>query len=90
MTQETAFEQRCQILADLWIRYRNDENFQDFISYNDLALPFAYAITNNFIEVANATLLKSFIDEAWGLLLTGMNIEDTGFDNLDHLLSAEE
>lgn len=84
---ETTFEKKCQILADLWLNLRDDVNFSDFIEYNDLGLPLAYAIDNGIVEKTdNAT---SFINEAWDLLLTGLELQDIGYDNLDELLNQE-
>lgn len=34
----TSFENRCNILSELWIEYRHEEDFKDFVSYNDLGL----------------------------------------------------
>jgi len=86
---ETPFRKKCEILADLWLNYRNDQNFQDFIQYNDLALPFAYGVANNILEVSADSQIPYFVDEAWRLLLEGLGIEDFGFDSLDDLLSIE-
>jgi len=76
----TDFSTRCLILADLWINYRGDEQFQDFIEYNDLGLPLAYAIANNVVNSTN--LAEQMINETWGLLLAGLEIEDEGFEDL--------
>jgi hypothetical protein len=83
----TTFDNKANILADLWISYRTDTNFTDFIEYNDLGLPLAYAYANGLVELEDKA--KSFIEEAFDLLLDGMNQEDTGFDTLDQLFSIE-
>lgn len=73
-----------EILADLWLNYRSDEEFADFIEYNDIGLPLAYAVTNGIAEI-NATG-EQLINETWDLLLSGLGIEDTGdFVSLDDL-----
>lgn len=78
---------RCEILEDLWMNYRNDQNFEDYIEYNDLALPLAYAVANGLIEINEK--IEPFINEAWDLLLKGFDIEDTGnFENLDELMDT--
>ena len=82
---ETTKENKAFILADLWMNFRDDEQFQDFIEYNDLGLPLAYAISNGIVKPTERS--DSFIEETFVLLLAGLNIEeDTGFDNLDELL----
>jgi hypothetical protein len=86
-TVTTTFSNKAQILADLWTDYRDDEDFQDFIVYNDLGLPLAYALANGIIE--ESSLVENFIDETFSLLLLGLEIkEDTGFYTLEEILSA--
>jgi len=83
----TPFDKRCEILADLWMNYRDDENFKEFIEYCDLALPLAYAIHGEIItvEVGN-TQPNDFIEEAWNILVAGFRKEDTGFNSLDEIM----
>ena len=85
---KTTFEKKCSILADIWLNHKDDETFEDFISYNDLGLPFAYALDNGIIE-ANG-LVDSFVNEAFELLLGGLELEDTGFDSLNEVLMLPE
>jgi hypothetical protein len=84
----TKFKKRCKILAELWLNFRDDENFEDFITYNDLGLPLAYAIANGYVERTEKA--QTFIDEAFELLLAGLGYEeDYGFKDLDELLDTE-
>ena len=84
----TTIENQTLILADLWLNYRNDEEFVDFIQYNDLGLPLAYAIDSGIVKMTETA--QSFIEETFSLLLAGLDIEDTGFETLDDVLSAED
>jgi hypothetical protein len=70
------------------MNHRQDEEFRDFIEYNDLGLPLAYAIAENVVGVSDKARL--FIEETFDVLLAGLEIEDTGFDSLDELLSEVE
>jgi hypothetical protein len=82
---ETSYKEKVSILADLWIEYRNDTNFSDFVEYNDLGLPLAYAIDNAIVE--STDMAANFITETFALLLEALDIEeDTGFETLDDLL----
>lgn len=84
---ETTFENKTKILAELWMNYRDDENFEDFISYNDLGLPLAYALAYNLISARDAG--KVFIEETFKLLLVSLEVEDNDFTTLDDIfLSA--
>jgi hypothetical protein len=81
----TPFSKKCEILGELWLKYRSEEEFEDFLEYNDLGLPIAYAIANDIVK--STDLAKSFVEETFDLLITSLNVEDTGWDNLDQLLS---
>jgi hypothetical protein len=76
----TPFSNQCDILGEFWLTYKNDEEFADFIDYNDVGLPLAYAISMNL--VTSTTLAEKFINETWELFLSGLGVEDTGFDSL--------
>ena len=81
---KTPLSNRTDILAELWIQYKDDPEFVDFISYNDLGLPLAYAVSHGIVEMNDQVTL--FVNETFDLLLSGLNIEDTGFDVLDDVL----
>jgi len=75
------------ILAELWMHYRDDEDFVDFVEYNDLGLPLAYGVANNLVESLTDTGI-TMVEETWDLLLSGLGVEDTGFEYLDDLLDT--
>jgi hypothetical protein len=85
---QTTYSSKCLILADLWLNFRNDEEFTDFVEYNDLGLPLAYAIANNIVP--STEIAEKFVGETFDLLLAGLEIEDTGFELLDDLLDSSE
>ncbi len=82
----TTFSNKTLILADLWLNYRDDEEFQDFTAYNDLGLPLSYMLANNIVEPT--PVAEKFVNETFDLLLSGLGLEDTGFELLDDLLDA--
>lgn len=82
----TSFDNKVIILADLWLNYRSDSEFEDFIQYNDLGLPLAYAISEGIVKPTE--LATNFINETFDLLLAGLDVEDTGFDILDDIFST--
>jgi hypothetical protein len=86
---ETTYENKCNILSEIWLGYRNDAQFQDFVEYNDLGLPLAYAIANRIVPSADKA--KDFIEETFALLLAGLGIdEDTGYETMDDIMSDVE
>ena len=83
---KTTYEAKCEILGELWIQYKHDEEFEDFIEYNDLGLPLAYAISGGIVH--STPIAENFIEETFELLLSGLEMEDEGFDSLEDILIA--
>ncbi len=84
----TTIENKEIILAELWMNYRDDSNFKDFISYSDLGLPLAYALSTSIVQRTEYS--NKFIEETFDLLLAGLEVEDTGFESLDDIFMASE
>jgi hypothetical protein len=80
---KTTFEAQCNILAQLWVEHRDDEDFEDFVEYNDLGLPLGYFIAEGV--VVSTQLAETYIGETFELLISALDIEDTGFENLDEV-----
>lgn len=87
-TSPTPFLTKSSILGELWLDYRKDPEFQDFIAYNDLGLPLAYAISEGMIE--KSPIAENYVLETFEVLLAGLGIEDEGFETLDELLGLAE
>jgi hypothetical protein len=68
--------------------YRSDTEFQDFIEYNDLGLPLAYAVASDLVEIL--PIAESYIDETFELLITSLGLTDTGFESLNEILDSAE
>lgn len=84
----TPLSSRAEMLADLWMNYRDDEEFKDFVEYNDLGLPLSYAFANSIVE--SNEQVETLIDETFNLLLAALGVdEDTGFESLDDLFGAD-
>lgn len=78
---ETTFENKCAILATMWMEYRDDEAFEEFIEYNDLGLPMAYIVDADLMQPG--TVAKEMINETFAMLLDILEVEeDTGFESL--------
>ena len=80
----TPFGKRCEILGELWLDYRQDDEFKDFCEYNDLGLPLGFAAAENIIEPNE--IVENYVNETWEILITAMQIPDDGFVSLDELL----
>lgn len=84
----TTQSNKAFILADLWMNYRQDEEFVDFVEYNDIGLPLAYMVANNIVQTN--PMADKFIEETFDLLLSGLGIEDEGFESLDEMLDIND
>lgn len=83
----TTFEDKTAILADLWLNYSSDKQFSDFCKYNDIGLPLAYVLANEIVE--STIMAETFVNETFELFVKALEIEDTGFETLDEMFSAQ-
>lgn len=82
--EPTTYENKCDILAELWTNHKGNEDLGEFFSYNDLGLPLAYAVSTTIVE-SNPTV-EGFINETFEGLLTALGRDDEGFVDLDELI----
>ena len=80
---ETPYKVKCEILAEAWMEYRDDEDFADLFKYGDLAFPLAYSITNGIVKSTKKA--ESFVVEVFDLMISSFGLEDTGFEDLDDI-----
>lgn len=82
----TDFFIKCQILSDLYQNYRED--FKDFIEFNDIGFPLAFLNAEGLCVPSSDGM--RFVEETWDLLLAELNVKDTGFEDLSHLLTSAD
>lgn len=80
----TDFLTKCSILSELWLNYRDSENFTEFIDYCDLGFPLAYAIANGIVEKSDKA--ENLIVETWDLFIKMIGIPDDKYETLDSML----
>ena len=83
----TTFESKALILGQLWLNYKDDEELADFFVYNDLGLPLAFAYAEGIIN--STPTLEKYINESFDLLILGLDLEDTGFEDITDLLEED-
>jgi hypothetical protein len=88
MAQNNLFDNKVSILAELWMNYRDDEQLEDFIEYNDLGLPMAYFLMNELVLPTKQS--EIYINETYDLLLASLGVDDVDYESLDELLGATE
>ena len=80
----TDFSNICDILGELYSQYREDDEFKDFITFNDLGIPIAYMIRESLVTPSKDG--SRYIMQTWDLFLKGLSLEDIGFTDLDSVL----
>lgn len=81
----TTLENKCSILSELWMEYRDQVEFEDFIQYNDLGLPLAFMLDEGLVHPTSRSTLM--INETFDLFLATLGRDgDDGYENLDELL----
>jgi hypothetical protein len=84
----TTFDNKARILGQLWIDYKDEDDFADFFAYNDLGLPLAFAFAEGIVN--HTPSLEQYINETWDLLIEGMELEDTGFEDIQEMFDKQE
>ena len=80
----TNFDTKAAVLADLWINFRQEEQFKDFIEYNDIGLPLAYFTNTDLVKPQDQA--KIYIEETFNLLCAALEINVDGeYENLNQM-----
>jgi hypothetical protein len=88
-SQYQDFDGKCNVLAELWFAYRDDDEFKEFIEYNDIGLPLAYLISS---DIAKPTgLAEQYVNETYDLLTQSLKVSDTfPYDSLNDMLAEAD
>jgi hypothetical protein len=85
----TNFETKCAILSDLWLNYKDNEELEDFVEYNDLGLPLAYLIHTDLVAVTETGM--PYVDETFNLLCTALGLDsDEEYTSLNELMELQD
>jgi hypothetical protein len=88
-TPTNHFSRQCEILADLWLNHKGDEQLADFIEYNDIGLPLAYAFAEDLAKPTE--LATKYITETYALLVEALDLNpDLEYESLDDMFSESK
>jgi hypothetical protein len=77
----------CDILAEFWSDYRDEEELKDFVDYNDLGLPIAYFISESIVLPTPAA--EAYVNETFNFLVAALGIDDqVSYETLDEMFDA--
>jgi hypothetical protein len=75
---------KAGILAELWINYRDDEDFADFIEYNDIGLPLAYYVAEGLVK-DTSDLGDQYILETFDMFAAALEVTEEEIEELDEI-----
>jgi hypothetical protein len=81
----TSYSNKCAILGQLWMDYREENDFEDFVQYNDLGLPLAYFISEDIVK--STPRAEIYINETFDLFILALEADpDEEYESLEDLL----
>ena len=86
MVTMTEFAIKCEILGEFYSQYRDESDFADFIESNDIGLTLAYFVSQSLCDVSDGGL--KFINSSWESFMDTLELEDTGFRDLNDVFLA--
>ena len=77
---------KAQIIIEFVEMKAENEEFDDFFSYNDLGIPLAVAVHNELCQLNDKGIIT--LDETFTMLLHDLGVleSDTEFEDLDQIL----
>lgn len=82
--ETTTFHDMCNILSELWVDYREENDLYDFVKFNDLGLPMAFMVSERLVTPTDRA--KEMIEDTFAMLLTALEVEDAGFTSIEDLM----
>jgi hypothetical protein len=77
------FADKTGILGQLWIDFREDDNFKAFMDYNDIGVPMAYFIAEGLV---NPTPLgEQYVEESIDMMFKLLEITEDEIDGLEEI-----
>ena len=84
----TPYDIKYAILSDLWTGYKEEDDFADFVAYNDLGLPLAFMIEQKIVEIT--PIAQVYIEETFELLCESLGLDsDDEFESIEEMLELQ-
>ena len=78
------FADKAGVLGQLWIEFRGDSDFSDFIEYNDLGLPMSYMVAEGLINECSP-VGEDLIEETFKMFTTLLEITEVELEVLEEI-----
>jgi hypothetical protein len=77
------FADKAGIVGQLWIEFRNDEDFENFMEYNDIGCPMAYMVAEGIVKELSP-VGEEMLEETFKMFLTLIEITEEEVDGLEN------
>jgi hypothetical protein len=78
------YADKTGLLGQLWIDYREDENFSLFMEYNDIGLPLSYVVAEGLVPELTK-LGEDYVDETIEMFFKLLDITEQEVEMLDKI-----
>lgn len=75
------FADKAGTVGQLWIEFRNDEDFSAFMEYNDIGAPLAYAVAEGMVKELSP-LGEEMVGETFNMLLNLLEVTEAEIDEV--------
>ena len=80
---------KIAVLADLYLNYRDEDQFKEFADYNDIGLPIAHLVHTGLCTMNKSGEIYS--EETYDLLVSAMNVDPDGnYESIEDMLQFME
>lgn len=76
------FTDKAAVVGQLWIEFRNDEDFSKFMEYNDLGCPLAYMIAEGIVKEPTP-LGQEMVEETFKMFSELIVVTEEQIDQLE-------
>lgn len=78
------FADKTGILGQLWIDFRDDDNFSAFMDYNDIGVPMAYYLAEGLVS-GLTPLGEQYVEESIDMMFKLLEITESEVDGLEEI-----
>ena len=80
-------DRKVGVLADLYLNYRDENQFKEFADYNDIGLPIAHLVHTGLCNMNKEA--EVYVEETYDLLVSAMGVEpDLDYHTIEDMLES--
>lgn len=73
---KTSFSKKCEILNDFYMEYSGSDEYDEFISINDLGFPAAVLVMNGSANLTDIGI--NFVNDTWKAMCEVLEVDHMG------------